>query len=275
MQGSNDSEAKQFRTLLAEARRHILSAPITSGSHKNLDLASILDAHLVPVRPKNPADIYRRILESASNRQHMPNVIGDIGRLKPILYNLDPHKVAKNHGTDWRSVFLRIKNQLGLPARISPANERGTWVQFSKTVVSAAQFLLRHPSDLDLLKEFEKFQNAVLRDALPCLLSHEIHGFGFPLACDFLKELGFDQYAKPDVHVKDILSGLGFCDPQNDLEVGRTVFRVAKANSCTPYAADKLLWLVGSGSLYRNGVHLQTNKHAFIESLKSLFFTGR
>ncbi len=38
------------------------------------------------------------------------------------------------------------------------------------------------------------------------LLGREINGFGFALSCDFLKELGYEDFPKPDVHLRDIFT---------------------------------------------------------------------
>jgi thermostable 8-oxoguanine DNA glycosylase len=40
------------------------------------------------------------------------------------------------------------------------------------------------------------------------LISREVKGIGFPLACDFLKEMGFTGFAKPDVHIKTIFKAV-------------------------------------------------------------------
>jgi thermostable 8-oxoguanine DNA glycosylase len=89
------------------------------------------------------------------------------------------------------------------------------------------------------------------RAALPMLLDKEIKGFGFALACDFLKELGYVNFAKPDVHLRDIFIGLKLC-PANadDYEIFKAVVRVAKNAQVTPYNVDKLFWLIGSGDFY-------------------------
>jgi hypothetical protein len=93
--------------------------------------------------------------------------------------------------------------------------------------------------------------DARARPALPMLLDHEIEGFGFALACDFLKELGYVNFAKPDVHLRDIFVGLGLClSKAGDYHVFKAIIRVAKNAQVTPYNADKLFWLIGSGFFY-------------------------
>jgi hypothetical protein len=71
------------------------------------------------------------------------------------------------------------------------------------------------------------------------------------LACDFLKELGYENFSKPDVHVKDILWAIGLCPwGPSDYEVFKAVARVARNVGVTPYNVDKLFWLIGSGNFY-------------------------
>ena len=43
---------------------------------------------------------------------------------------------------------------------------------------------------------------------LALLLKNEIHGYGFALACDFLKENYSPEYAKPDTHIQVIFYSL-------------------------------------------------------------------
>jgi hypothetical protein len=80
------------------------------------------------------------------------------------------------------------------------------------------------------------------------LLAQEIDGFGFALACDFLKGLGYENFAKPDVHIKNIFWALGLCPvDSSDYEIFKAVVRMAGNARVTPYNVDKLFWLIGSG----------------------------
>jgi thermostable 8-oxoguanine DNA glycosylase len=101
-------------------------------------------------------------------------------------------------------------------------------------------------------------------------LSQEVNGFGFALACDFLKELGFFNFAKPDVHVKAIVKGLHLAsESPSDYLVFKVVARIAEHCGRTPYDVDKTFWLVGSGYFYdhkslgRNG-RVATDRDEFI-----------
>ena len=89
------------------------------------------------------------------------------------------------------------------------------------------------------------------RPALPMFLAHEINGLGFALASDFLKELGFIHFAKPDVHLRDIFVGLDLCPVHcSDYEISKAVVQLAGDAGVSPYNADKIFWLIGSGYYY-------------------------
>lgn len=61
------------------------------------------------------------------------------------------------------------------------------------------------------------------------------------------------NFAKPDIHLKDIFKGLELCPPKSsDYEVFRAIIRVAQNVDVTPYNVDKLFWLVGSGYFYND-----------------------
>jgi hypothetical protein len=97
-------------------------------------------------------------------------------------------------------------------------------------------------------------------------MSEEIFGYGFSLACDFLKELGFTNYVKPDVHLIDIFSGVGLSS-KHVLDVFQTASQIAHDVNETPYAVDKAFWLIGSGKLYLVGKKFKTNKFQFIDKV--------
>jgi thermostable 8-oxoguanine DNA glycosylase len=104
------------------------------------------------------------------------------------------------------------------------------------------------------------------------LLSQEIDGFGFALACDFLKELGFINFAKPDVHVKAIVKGLNLSlQGANDYTVFKAVARIAASCGTTPYDVDKLFWLVGSGRFY---AHPSIGRRGRVASNRDRFIRG-
>ncbi len=97
------------------------------------------------------------------------------------------------------------------------------------------------------------------------LLSYEIDGFGFPLACDFIKELGYWDFGKPDVHLKKIFAALQLSPTENDYQVFKAIVRVARSVGVTSYNVDKLFWLIGSGNFYLDKIKVGQHRGEFIE----------
>lgn len=239
-----------------------------------------LDRHLTSEheKPKDLRIIYRRLCESAQNRQMSPIVIGQaiggIDNLKKVLYDFDPHKVAKSYSkTDTTSLLTDIKTKLKPNGKFRTTT-KSLWTQFAKSVIDAAHFL----KSFDTTDNFYEWANFFANDtrakpALPLMISIEITGIGFPLACDFLKELGFVEYGKPDVHLKDIFKALNIIDgkekntTKQDYATLKAIDRIAKANNVTPYAVDKVFWLIGSGNFYLTGKNIGRQKQNFIEKL--------
>ena len=114
------------------------------------------------------------------------------------------------------------------------------------------------------VQEFDDFvmlytENEVTAIQLPKLMEKKIFGLGFALACDFLKELGYVNYPKPDVHIMDILFAFGLCENNGD-SAYKAVIEMANIVGETPYKVDKLLWLIGSGYFYMHGIKIGKNK---------------
>jgi hypothetical protein len=226
-------------------------------------------AHMTPPlggQPQSLITIYEYLLNSLRNRQAMVNTIGPLERLAPVLFYFDPHSVIATFGKDWTALLAAIQKHLKV--RVNPENKRSYWVHFAKGALDGAKFLNQF-SGADEFQSFVEdfYEKPTTRPALPMLVAQEIHGFGFPLACDFLKEIGYTQYAKPDVHVINLFSELGFAST-NDLEVYRAVCKFAEAVGETPFAVDKVFWLLGSGNLYLENRKFPTSRAEFIERVK-------
>ena len=82
------------------------------------------------------------------------------------------------------------------------------------------------------------------------ILKKKIHGFGLALACDFLKELGYRDYSKPDTHLIKIFYELGLCESSEPYEVYKSIREMAKVVGDDAYSVDKIFYLIGSGNFY-------------------------
>lgn len=240
---------------------------------------SLIEKYLNPLslnpKPTSKTGLFQRILESAQNANMKAGVIGKsiggVGRLSLVLANFDSKAVLAKYGDGWEAVLDDIVKKLNPKGQIR-RTPRSIWPHYCQTILSAAQFVEQFASADDFFKWVDFFdQDERARASLPMLLSHEIVGFGFALSCDFLKELGYVNFPKPDVHLRDIFTALELCEDKNDdYHLFKAIIRVSANANVTPYNADKVFWLVGSGYFYED-LHIGSNgrignhKQAFIE----------
>ena len=214
-------------------------------------------------KPKNMQALFRNMIEHAQNRQGMPNSIGNIDNLKPLLFGFDPKKILKNYNS-WEEIFDKIKVNYLPPGRMIRTNNKNYWVIYCKSILSVAKYLSRF-SNFDNYKEyvnqFINKDNPDLRIALPLILKEEIFGFQFALACDFIKENISPEFIKPDTHINDIFRGIGICDyDDTDYDIYRKVISFSQKAEKQPYWIDKLFWLIGSGEFYKTEKYPQSMK---------------
>ena len=263
MTGKQDKSAV-YQAIYDEAYNYLLSF---DGVNKQL-----IEKHLKNWkvnRANSLNDVYLRMLKSIKNKQGMPNSIGKVEDLKPYLENLNPKRVSKKYGNDWKRLFREIRESKQVNSRMRINNPQNFWVIFCKGAISAASYLTKFKS----LEEFKDFVdmfslNEYTRLALPFILENKIYGFGFALACDFLKEIGYPYFAKPDVHIIKIFTGIGISKSARDYDVFIDVVRFSEAIGKKPYEVDKLFWLVGSGNLYLDKIRVNTNRGWFIDHIK-------
>lgn len=218
------------------------------------------------------AGVYRQLVQSAQNANMKAGVvggaIGGIEKLGRVLCRFDPARVKAKYGTDSEQLLNDIVAKLKPRGRVR-RGPRSIWPRFCRSALSAATFISRFGSVDDFVAWvgfFDKDDRA--RPALPILLASEIYGIGFPLACDFLKELGYQDFCKPDVHLKKILGTLHLTESENDYAVFKAIVRIARSNDATPYAVDKMFWLIGSGNFYNDGIKTGRHSEDFIAFYK-------
>jgi hypothetical protein len=246
--------------------------------------ASLIGKYLNPLtldpKPTSKIGIYQRILESAQNANMKAGVIGraigGVERLFLVLESFNPQAVIDKYAGDWEAILDDIVE------RLEPRGEirrmpRSIWPHYCQTILSAANFVEQFSSASDFFSWVDFFdRDDRARASLPMLLSREIEGFGFALSCDFLKEMGYVNFPKPDVHLRDIFTALRLCqDKADDYQLFKAVIRVAGNAGVSAYNADKVFWLIGSGYFYSDLYigsqgRVGSRKKEFIEYAKPL-----
>jgi len=239
--------------------------------------ADLIEKYLNPLtlspKPTSKEGIYQRILESAQNANMKAGVIGraigGVEKLALVLEGFNPRAVLDKYAGEWEAILKDIVE------RLNPRGEvrrmpRSIWPHYCQTILSAANFIEQFSSASDFFSWVDFFdRDNRARASLPMLLSREIDGFGFALSCDFLKEMGYVNFPKPDVHLHDIFTALRLCqDKADDYQLFKAIIRVAGHAGVSAYNADKVFWLIGSGNFY-NDLHI--GKQGRIESQKRKF----
>lgn len=218
----------------------------------------------------NINDVALSLFFSLSNRNMMYSVINFEDKkdsMKKILFNYNPKKIITSY-KNYEEILVEFNKHFLIKDSSSP---RSLWRQLAKGIYSGSIFL----SVFETKEEFDKFIktfsfNKYTKSALPMVLSKEIDGLGFALACDFLKELGYREYPKPDVHLIEIFFELGLTETKNDYEVYKKIIEMSEYVNEDAYTIDKIFWLIGSRNYYLDGIkHKSTNNRIeFIDYIK-------
>jgi len=232
-----------------------------------------LDTHNKATDTMTINEIYSRLLESAQNANMKAGVIGrsigGVENLGKVLFGFDPTKVLAEYNNNTEYLLDTIVSELK-PAGKIRRTPKSIWPIYCKTIVSAAEFI----SQFTTAQDFIEWSNYFYNDkksfaALPLLLEAEIYGIAFPLACDFLKELGFVDFGKPDVHIIEQFEALGLIkEKSSNYQVLKAITRISEHVGVSAYNVDKVFWLIGSGYFYH---HLHIGKEGRVGRLKDAF----
>jgi len=228
-----------------------------------------------PPKPENFSlkDLYFRLLDSAQNANMKAKVIGGsiegFTNLNKVLFDFDPDKVLQHYLNNPEKLLSNIITILKPKGKIRQT-PRSIWPQYCKTILSAAEFI----NQFNNSKEFFEWADFFYKDkksltALPLIIESEVFGLAFPLACDFLKELGYIKFGKPDVHIIEIFESTSLIqNKSSNYQVLKAIIRVADNNNISAYKVDKLFWLIGSCYFYK---HKQVGEKGRLPSLKKAF----
>jgi len=220
-------------------------------------------------------EVLERLIESLVNRGMMPKVIKFQERksiFKEILYNFDAGEILSKYANE-DCVMSEFKKRFEIK---NTQSKRNSWKMLAKGIISGSRFMSSF-NDKAAFDEFVKLfsKNQYTKEALPMLLAKEIDGFGFALACDFLKEIGCREYPKPDVHLIKIFSELGL-SKKADYEVYKAIINMAEIVNQDAYTVDKYFWLISTGKFYpdknnpKHEIRVGSHRDEFIKDTKNL-----
>ena len=209
-------------------------------------------------------EVYWHFARSLCNKRGMPATIGDVDELEPFLFGFDPVQTANKYGADWRRLFTTIREGYTPPGPMDLSRGGSFWVLYVKGLLSGAEFLSRFKS----FNEFEEFalfftNHPLAMAGLPLLLGR-IHGMGFALSCDYLRQLGL-PYGKGDIHVLTILTECGIIQEWDPYAAFKILARIGRLVGESPAVVDKVLWYIGSGRFLPGDEPVTRYRQAFLE----------
>lgn len=216
-------------------------------------------------------ELFHRMIGAFTTPQGKGNYIGNIDKLNPFLFEFDHRKVLAKYDS-WEGLFrVILASDYTPPGKMDKDNPKNTWVQFCKCILSIARFLSTY-KDVNEFNEFVQsfYVNEYSRVALPLLLEKEIFGYGFAVACDFLKDAGYPEFIKPDTHVNYIAKELGITQSKDNYQIFKDVIVYCRSIGQLPYEVDKLFYLIGSGKFYLFNIKVNTSREGFVRGFKKI-----
>ena len=221
-------------------------------------------------------EVFHRLIGSLQNRNMMPSVIQywDKNRNSAIndvlAKHIYPHsdKSLQQSPDSANDLYNLIKEALKKDKKCKPIIEKDDkpsklWQIWCKGILSAARFLGQFSNIEELHDCFARlYDDHRTRSVLPAMLAMEIDGMQFTLACDFLKECGYD-YPKPDVHITDVFEEI--CGTRDTYQIYKKVIEYAEALKISTFQFDKMIWLVCSGGFYLEGKKLDNGSYEGVD----------
>jgi len=229
-----------------------------------------LKKYFTPKKYNDLKEITKVMFGSMTERTMASNVIGFFrdnrkDTFERILLNYDSHEILERYTAE--TLFRGFCSIFEVKNANSPSN---LWLQYAKSIISFCEYIDKFKT-AEAFDEFVcSFKNREID--LPLHLAKEIHGLGFALSCNFLKDIGYVNYPKPDSHIMYIFSAFGFCRKNDDIDAFHAVREMATIVGDTAFNIDRLFWLIGSGNFYEHKYEIGSHQDKFIKMIKAKGF---
>ncbi len=229
---------------------------------------SKLNRYYIPEGIELNQNYLERLASSLQNSGMMHNSIRfneseeRYNHIKEVLCDFDCQKVLDKYKS-WEELYAALTNdgKLDNGTKKDTEEKRTNWGKYAKGLYEGAVFLendggnkqiealCKEPLTADELNGKIKELREIKRN---------IHGLGFALTCDWLKECGCYWLAKPDIHIKVVCSEIEGKHENilmSDEAVIKFMFNFSnivkdKYPDVTPYKLDKIIWLICTGNFY-------------------------
>jgi hypothetical protein len=226
-----------------------------------------IPAFFEPEGNDSDESIFLRLCSSLQNSGQMNNSIKfnnnedrtNYELIKKITSNFNAIKFSKKYD-NWEKLYndLTDNGMLDKGTRKKETN----WQKYSKGLISGASYLVhggfKKVRDLiSLSNRISSVSDEIINKIID--ISKNIHGLGFALTCDWLKECGCLWLVKPDVHIKEVYRHLAMLSKEENISdtiVIKDMFEYSQViksidSSMTAYKLDKIIWLICTGNFYK------------------------
>ena len=253
---------------------------------KLASIAGLSDADLqkyfYPEGKATPRGILIRLCSSLQNSGNMRNSIKFMENrdtIRRVLFNFNISRSASEY-SDWKMIYEAM-NKAGITDNGDRSKRETNWDKYCHGLYDGLMFLNSN-SGVQQIKNYVKMSeltDEIIEEINQ--ISKNIHGLGFPLACDWLKECGCTWLAKPDIHIKEVMKRVRHVDNIENEDVLRLIFSWSNTinarntnRDITPYIIDKVIWLLCTGNFYlddisigRESVYRKIDEYELIERL--------
>lgn len=226
-----------------------------------------LQIYFEPEGSTEKKSVLERLAYSLQDSGNMRNSIkfnigqaeGNRGVISDTLCGFDAYAAKKMYG-DWESIYSAVMER-GVTDNGSGKNRETNWQKYCRGLYDGIKFLT-DGKGFELIEKLAE-KKAMPGDAVKRIkdISGKIHGLGFALTCDWLKECGCAWLSKPDTHILAALKSVSGNEDIREDEAPGFIFKwsdeVRKSGadkSATAYKTDKIIWLLCTGDFYLHGL---------------------
>jgi hypothetical protein len=252
----NDGWADRDRRVFDLAWKHLLAAYSKYTGRGEEDLRRYLASPDRPESMNGVGGIYHFLLRTAQNFRHVRNSIsgamgGSIDPLGAVLFDFDPSKVNAYYGSDADRLLNDVFNVILRDRK--PEDASKTWHNFARAALESAEFLSNFGTAAAFFEWADRLYAEPGGKVRMVNALVPIHTIGPALSRDFLKEIGYVGFGKPDTLIIDIFGRAGLSSSTRPEAVASTFDRMAEACGVSSFVVDKVFWLLRSGRFDEDG----------------------
>lgn len=179
--------------------------------------------------------------------------------IEELVGNHSISYVQNTFKNDPNSLYSAFKDKLSLD---NSQFTTDVWLSYANCICGMAQYLSKFNNAEEMYAYFDTFKTS--KDKIKLIneiarQSHIIktkHGWGFALTANWLKDIGMQDYCKPDIQVTNCLNSLELCS-RTDTVVFKTLAAIAEDakeydKTASAFKLDRILWLIGSHEFYNH-----------------------